>query len=385
MVFSKKKDAGLMKIAIDARLYNQSGIGRYTRGLISNLEKIDQKNEYYILLKSNEYKKETFAKNFHKVLADFTWYGVSEQIKMPPLLRSLNVDLVHFPHFNIPVFYKGKFVVTVHDLIHQHFQMHRATTRDPITYRIKQLGYDKIFGLAVKRSEKILVPSEFVKKSLIKEWDVDTEKITVTHEAADREILSMERSMSSERSLQILDKLGVKLPYLFYVGNAHPHKNIEGLIKAFLILRESHPDLILVLSGQDHYFWNRLKEESQEQGILYTGEISDEELVALYKNAICFVHPSFEEGFGIPLLEAMACSCPVVASNAASLPEVAKDAAIYFNPNDLKDMVKKISQVIENKKLRKDLITKGQKRYKEFSWEKLAKQTLDVYETEFVS
>lgn len=368
-----------MKIGIDARFYSQSGIGRYSRGLIRQLQKIDHHNEYYILLGRREYHQERFAQNFHKVLADFPWYGLSEQIKMPRLLKSLNLDLVHFPHFNIPVFYKKPFVVTIHDLIHQHFQMRRATTKDPLLYRIKQIGYDKIFRIAVKRSQKILTPSEFVKKSLIKEWGVGEDKIVVTLEAADEKILSISKKMSDISGKKKLNKFKIKNPYLFYVGNAHPHKNIEGLIKAFLELKEKRLDLSLVLSGQRHFFWDRLKEENRHPGIIYTGPVDEGELVALYKNASVFVMPSLEEGFGIPLLEAMSVGCPVVSSNSAALPEVGGEAAVYFNPKSIPEMVKKIAQVLNDKKLSKDLIRRGQKRYQDFSWERLAKQTLSVY------
>ena len=139
-------------------------------------------------------------------------------------------------------------------------------------------------------------------------------------------------------------------------------------------------NLKLVLSGSDHYFWSRIKEEFTHKDIIYTGFITDKELVALYKSAECFVMPSFEEGFGIPLLEAMACSCPIISSNAGSLPEVGGNAAIYFDPKNIDDVVDKISKVLNDQKLRKTLIEKGQKRYKLFSWQKLTKQTLEVYQ-----
>lgn len=360
-----------MKIVIDARMYQESGVGRYIRNLITNLENLDKKNEYFILLLKDDFENLNFGKNFQKVLANFRWYSISEQIKLPKILKELSPDLVHFPHFNVPIFYDGKFVVTIHDLIHQHFQMRRASTLDPVTYRLKQLGYKAVFKNAVDNAEKILVPSNYVKDLLIKKWGIEGDKIMVTYEAVDDKLLTIANSLSQNEV--------VKPPYIFYVGNAHPHKNVEGLIKAFLQLKEKYPQMSLVLSGHDHHFWQRVKKENMHPDIIYTGYVTDEELVAFYKNASCFVMPSFEEGFGIPLLEAMACGCPVVSSDAASLPEVGGDACIYFNPRDLDDMADKISQVLNNEKLRKDLIEKGQKRYKQFSWEKLAKQTLEVY------
>lgn len=361
-----------MKIVIDARMYGQSGIGRYIRNLILSLGKFDSKNQYFILHLKDDFRRLEYSNNFHKILADFKWYGIDEQIKLPGLFKSLEPDLVHFPHFNVPIFYKGKFVVTIHDLIHQHFSMQRASTHGALVYKMKQKGYKFVFKNALQKSLKIIVPSNFVKDQLIADWKINKEKIVVTPEAVDQTILDL--------SQKKLKRLSIKKPYIFYVGNAHPHKNVEGLIRTFGELRKKYPDLKLVLSGQDHYFWQRIKSEFQHEDIIFTGQISDEELVSLLKSAECFVMPSFEEGFGIPILEAMACHCPVVVSKAGALPEIGADAAIYFDPVDRGDMCEKIDMVLKSEGMRKMLIAKGLKRYKEFSWEKLTEQTLEVYQ-----
>lgn len=367
------------RIVIDGRMFQESGIGRYIRNLVAQLQIVDKKNEYFVLHLKDSYEELVYHDNFHKVLADFHWYGVREQIRLPKLLDSLSPDLVHFPHFNIPIFYKGKFIVTIHDLIHQHFSMQRATTHGLIVYKLKQLGYMKVFKNAIEKLLFILVPSNFVKQQLAKEWKIDTEKIIVTPEAVDEKIISIVNKMSKTEAENILDKFNIKSPYLFYVGNAHPHKNLERLIKAFLILQRRYKNLGLVLSGHDHYFWQRFKKENKYQGIIYTGFVIDKELVALYKNALAFVMPSFEEGFGIPILEAFAFSCPVVSSNAGSLPEVGGDGCVYFDPKDTDDLVEKISMLLTNKRLREQLIGKGFKRYREFSWLNLTQKTLEVY------
>lgn len=368
-----------MKIAIDARMYDQSGVGRYVRNLIRNLQELDKRNEYSILLLKKDFDSFKETKNFKKVLADFQWYGFAEQFNLPKLLRELKLDLIHFPHFNVPIFYTGKFVVTIHDLIHQHHNMGRASKLNPFAFKIKQIGYKKVFKTATDKSQEILVPSKTVMTLLIREWKVQKEKIIVTHEAVDEDILKINKVISQSECEKILSKFKIKSPYLFYVGNAHPHKNVEGLIEAFRVLRSKYAGLSLVLSGYDHFFWERLKSENQDNGIIYTGFINDTELVALYKKAALFVLPSLEEGFGIPLLEAMACSCPVVASNMGSLPEVGMDACLFFNPSSKDDMSKKISSVLSGESLRKSLIEKGLKRFKQFSWKKLALKTLEVY------
>lgn len=382
MVVGKKEDGGLMRIGIDCRLWSESGVGRYIRNLVFHLQRIDSKNDYFIfLLKKDTGQK--FSKNFIKVEADIGWYGIKEQIVFPRLLRVYKLDMMHFTHFNIPIFYSGKFIVTIHDLIHQHFQMRRATTLNPITYKIKQLGYKQIFRTAISKSEKILVPSNFVKDKLIDEWNVDEKKIAVTYEGVEGQLIAIATDCTQAKTNKVLQKFNIRAPYIFYVGNAHPHKNVEGLIAAFRQLKFKIKNLKLVLAGQDHYFWERIKRENNEPDIIYTGYISDEQLVALYKGAKAFVMPSFEEGFGIPTLEAMAFSCPIVSSNAGALKEVGADAAIYFDPNNIGDMVEKISQVLNNNSLRKSLIEKGKKRYKKFSWQKLAKETLEIYQQLF--
>lgn len=368
-----------MRIGIDARFYNESGVGRYLRNLIVSLQVLDQVNEYFIFLLPSDYKEFKTTANFKKVKADFRWYGVAEQIKLPKLLNNYKLDLVHFPHFNVPIFYKGKFIVTIHDLIHQHTQMKRSTTLNPIFFKIKQIGYTKVFQNAVSNSQKILVPSINVSNLLTKEWRVNSEKIVVTPEAVDDSLISISTQMSKEKSRQILKNLNIQDKYIFYVGNAHPHKNVEGLISAYLNLKKSHPDLKLCLAGYDHYFWRRIIKENKQLGIKYLGKINDDQLVALYKNAEMLVVPSYEEGFGLPLLEAMACGCPIVSSNAGSLPEVGGEAAVYFDPKNIEDMTVKMLEVLDSKSLKKELIEQGNKRYKQFSWKKLAEQTLESY------
>ena len=368
-----------MRICIDGRLINESGIGRYIRNLLANLSLIDAKNKYFILLKKNDLTKFNWGKNFENIEADFGWYSAIEQIKLPQILEKLNLDLVHFPHFNVPLFYGNKFIVTIHDLIHQHFAMKRATTLDPLTYKIKQFGYKKVFSHAVKKSKKIIVPSEFVKSQLCDEWKIERSKVVVTCEGVDEKILQIKSKQKKNLQLKILEKIGVKKPYIFYVGNAHPHKNIESLIRAFRRIRCKHRDLNLVLAGGDHYFWKRIKDHYDDPGIIYPGYVTDESLVTLFANAQMFVMPSFEEGFGIPVLESFAIGCPVVCSDIGALKEVAGDGAIYFDPKSIDGIAEKITQVLENEKLKKDLIKNGEKKVKNFSWKKLAEETLKIY------
>lgn len=385
MGFGKEETSG-MKIVIDGRLWSESGLGRYVRNLVNELQRINETNEYYVLLLRKNYDTvQYYSRNFHKVLADFKWYGVKEQIKLPKLLKELSPDLVHFPHFNVPIFFKGKFVVTIHDLIHQHFQTRETSTLNPFFHAIKKFGYKKVFSNAVKKSAKIITPSEFVKNQLIKEWGINGNKIVVTYEGVDKSVIEEIKKATEKDFIKIAEKFGIKKPYLFYIGNAQPHKNLSRLIHVFEKLKEKYPNLSLVLSGPKHIFWEKIKLESHLEGVIFTGFVSEKEMVVLYKNAEMFVMPSLEEGFGIPILEAMACSCPVVSSNAGSLPEVggpsSDRAVLYFDPKNEQDMEDKISQILNDEKLREVLIKNGEKRYKEFNWKKLAEQTLEVYQS----
>ncbi len=359
-----------MKIVIDGRLWSETGPGRYIRNLVNGLEKIDRENEYYVFLLEKDFKTVSLEKNFTKILTPFRWYSFGEQINLPKIINHIKPDLVHFPMFNVPIFYRGKFIVTIHDLIHHHFQMKKATTHNALFYQVKTLGYNTAFSSAVKKSLKVVVPSRFVKAQLVDEYKIPESKVVVTYEAAEEKIVNLaQKNIPSP----------VSKPYLFYVGNTHPHKNIPFLIQGWKILRGKYPDLKLVLAGPETIFYQQLKKEYSVEGIDFLGQVSEEELVALYKNAEAYIFPSLEEGFGIPVLEAMACGCPVVSSNAASLPEVGGDAALYFNPKDEDDMVKTVEKVLRDKGLRQELIKKGERRYKEFSWKKMAEETLKIY------
>lgn len=370
-----------MDIGIDARLYDEAGNGRYIRNLLLHLQKVDTNNHYFVFLLKKNFDKVEFADNFTKVLADIRWYGFREQTEFLLLLNKHNLDLVHFPHFNVPIFYNRKFVVTLHDLIHQHFGMERASTHGKFIYALKKWGYNLTFERAIKRSEKIITVSNFVKKQLIDEWQVNKEKIEVIYEAAEEKIVTLAKNINQTQVNQTLRKFGINRPFIFYVGNAHPHKNVEGLIEAFLILKINFNNLILVLAGKDHYFWQRIKSKYTNKDIKYIGFVSDEQLVALYKGAICYVVPSFEEGFGIPLLESFACGCPVAASSVGALKEVGENACSFFNPKNVSEISNCVSKILNEENFREELIEKGNKRYKEFSWGKLAKQTKEVYES----
>lgn len=173
-----------MKILVDARLYGpkHTGNGRYTENLINNLIKIDQKNDYFILLKKEDFDVLKFPKNFVKILADFKHYSFEEQLKLPLILLKTKPDLVHFPHFNVPLFYFGKYIVTIHDLIMHKYSSGAATTRKFPVYQIWRIGYHLVFAKAIYGSKKIIVPSYAIRDEIVKFYRINPKKVEVTYE-----------------------------------------------------------------------------------------------------------------------------------------------------------------------------------------------------------
>lgn len=173
-----------MRIVIDGRFYGleNAGLGRYTMNLISELQKLDTKNQYSVLLRKKYFNRLNFGSNWKKVLVDINHYSLKEQIKLPKILRNLKPDLVHFLHFNVPVFYNGKFIVTIHDLLMHKQRGLEATTLTPSRYFFKRLGYGLVFANAVRRAKKIIVPSQAVKDEVSYYYKLEPEKVIVVYD-----------------------------------------------------------------------------------------------------------------------------------------------------------------------------------------------------------
>lgn len=369
-----------MKIGIDARLFGarQRGIGRYVQCLIEGLEKSDTRNEYVVFLRrENWHEYEPQNPHFKKTLADCRWYSVKEQALMPIKIWRARVDLMHFPHFNIPFFCPVKFVVTLHDMILQRFPTPRASMLAPIIYWIKNFAYRVVIWAAVKRARKIIAITNHTKQDILRYFRVEPNKIVVIYEGV---------SVEAGRRKTENPKFKAWRPYLLYVGGAYPHKNLEGLLTAFRRFAKREAGINLVLAGGEDFFYQRLRrsvlafEKSVSDRIIFAGFVPESELFELFARAELFVFPSKYEGFGLPPLEAMACGVPVASSSASCLPEVLGDAALYFDPADVNDMAEKIRYGLGNRVLRADLIAKGCERIKRYSWAKMARETKGIYE-----
>lgn len=366
-----------MKIGIDARMIKATGIGRYIASLIEELSKIDKKNQYILFLRKEDFFRFKLpGKNFKKVLADFHWYGLSEQTKFPRFIEEQNLDLMHFPHFNVPLKFRGKFIITIHDLTLHRYKTIRASTKSFLTYQVKHLLYKKIIKSAIKKSLNILTPSNFTRKDILDIFKVPEEKITVTYEGGPSNNL-----LKKIPNDKILKKFNLKRPFILYVGNAYPHKNLDNLLNS---LKYIPSNVHLVLVGKKDDFYEKLEKLSDKNDysdrVIFTGFVTDEDLVALYKDSSAFIFPSLNEGFGLPALEAQNFGLPVLTSNRSSLPEILGNSALYFNPLKPKDIAEKIKKVLNSKEIREGLVLKGYNKIKEYSWAKMARETLKVYE-----
>jgi glycosyltransferase involved in cell wall biosynthesis len=249
----------------------------------------------------------------------------------------------------------------------------------PLLYFIKHKAYQIVISQAVKKASRIIAVSEYTKKEIVNYFKIDPSKIEVTYEACS----DFKRTSAKIDQKAFFQKIGIRLRYLLYVGNAYPHKNLELLLRAFkdLILEKS--DLQLVLVGKMDYFFERLKNLANtlklEEKVIFPGYVSDEELKALYQNAKLYVFPSKIEGFGLPPLEAMAQGLPVVSSSSSSLPEILGKAAYYFNPDKKEEISMAIKKVLADDKLREEMKKSGYDQVKKYNWEKLAHQTLKIY------
>ncbi|EKE10871.1 MAG: glycosyl transferase, group 1 [uncultured bacterium] len=374
-----------MKIGIDARFFGikQKGLGRYTQKLIENLEKVSAGNnldaEYFIFLRKDNFDEyEPKNPKFKKILADYRWYTFSEQVFFPFLLYRYKLDIVHFPHFNVPVLYWKKFIVTIHDLTLIHFPTMKNSTLNPIFYWLKFFVYKLVIRLAISRSLSIIAISNFTKKDIIDNYGKFLEKkIRVTYEACEDF-----RMCSAGESNDILQKYGIIKPYLIYVGNAYPHKNLDRLVLSFAGVLREKKDIQLVFVGKNDYFYENLRklvEKEKVGNIFFLSDVCDYELDILFHNSVSNVFPSLYEGFGLPPLEAMSKGVPVISSDHPCMREILGDSAYFFDGKDISSIEKAMRRIIEDEDLRRSLIEKGYRQIKKYSWKKMAQESLQIY------
>lgn len=299
----------------------------------------------------------------------FLWSQISLPLALLKNIFSQNrINIFFSPAHYAPRSSFCPVVTTVHDL---------SYFRYPEEFLKKDLyQLENWTKYSVEKSEKIICVSQTTKKDLVKYYSIPEKKIEVIYNGFEKNI----QPTTDNRQLINYDLQPHK--YLLYVGTIQPRKNILTLVKAFGLFQGKYPDFKLVIAGKKGWLYEDLYREtnttSYREKIIFTDYVSDRQLIDFYKKAFCYVLPSFYEGFGIPVLEAMNYHCPAVCSYTSSLPEIAGDAALYFDPNNFQELSEKLLILKENAQLKKELVKKGKERIKQFSWEKCGEETLNV-------
>ena len=355
------------KLIIDIRMINSSGIGTYIRNIVPKII-MHFSNKHIILLCSKEeyeYCNKFFNKfkNVELRIFDANIYSIKEQILYLKLLFE-KYDLFWSPHYNIPYFSRGKLLVTIHDMYH---------ISDPLNLmKLKEKIYARLlFNRIEKRADSIITISQFSNKEILNTIP-KVKKVNVIYNGLS--------SIWKEYKKSNVQKKEFK--YFIYVGNVKPHKNLGNLYKAIKPLLKE--DIKLIIVGKREGFINSdteiISEAANDKNVIFTGLISDEDLMEYVSNAEALIFPSIYEGFGLPPIEAMAVGCPTIVSEIASIPEVCGDASIYFQPFNIDDIHAKIVMLIENPELKNNLVKCGYKQIDKYDWKNTAYQTIQVFE-----
>ncbi len=342
-------------IGIDARMINMSGIGTYIQHLMGH-------GIYdYALGKEEEIRK--YDSEVKVIPYDAPIYSPKEQMTFPNKeVKSAGIEIIHFPHYNVPITYRGKYVVTVHDLTH-------IVLPEFLGNKIKYFYAKFLMSQAIERARHVFTVSENSKKDIIKYFGTPEEKISITYNAIDDDFCVKDKS--EIEYLYEKYQIPKNKKRILYVGNLKPHKNLITLLRALKEL--GRDDVVVLLVGKAFKSVDLDKQEKElgiENKVIHTGMVSKEELIDFYNLADVFVFPSLYEGFGIPPLEAMACGTPVIAANNSSIPEVCGDAAVYVDGKNAKEISNALFTVLNDSELYGALIEKGFSTYTRFDWKK---------------
>lgn len=364
-----------MRIAIDARKLHDFGIGTYIRNLLAELARIDTTSDYVLLTRPTDVSVASeLGPNFHAVPEPARPYSLSEQIRIPWSLARAHAALVHEPHYVLPPLIGCRSVVTIHDCIHLRFPQY-LPGRGAYAYARAMMW------AAVRKADRVLTVSEASKRDILGFYDVPPEKVVVVYNGLEARFLEPPDDAEMSRVRQ---RFQLTHPFVLYVGNIKPHKNLERLVDAFGRARaQGLDDLQLVVIGDEISKYPPLRQSVHrhrlDKAVRFFGFQPPATLTAFYRLARAFVFPSLYEGFGLPPLEAMACGTPVVTSNVSSLPEVAGGAALLADPTDTDDIAAQITRAVTDEALRAELIARGQARAREFSWAQSAARIHAIY------
>ena len=356
------------KLIIDFRMHKASGIGTYVKSLLPFLV---EKFEVILLGSKTEIQNYVWSKSVKILECKSKIYSIKEQLELP--IKIPKCDIFWSPHYNIPILpIRAKFrVVTIHDAFHLAFY-------DTLNF-MQKIYAKTIFNQALSRSDIVLSVSNFSRSEILKYTKTDKNIFVVSNAIDERHF---NRHCDSNALEAVTKDYGLPEDFVLFVGNVKPHKNLKNLLFAL-----EKMDLNLVIVGKkdgfitgDSIISEIVRRKNLSNRIFFTGYVKDADIAAIYNLAKLFVFPSLYEGFGIPPLEAQACGCPVACSDAASLPEACGDSVAYFDPYSVEDMRDKIQMVLNDENLQNELRAKGFENVKRFSWERSAKQIIEIME-----
>lgn len=358
-----------MNIGIDARMSGtkHGGIGRYIETLIFELPKHSPNDTFTIICKNDTIVPD--YKNVIIVRSNIHWYSIAEQLLFPFFINKLPIDIMHFPHWNVPIFYRKPYIVTIHDLILQHIPAYNATTHHKWIYTIKHALYNIVLNNAAKTAKKIITVSHFSQHDIAQTLNVPQEKIEVT---------PLFNSLPKNTQQN-----PVAYPYFLSVGVSYPHKNIDRLIRIFGRIHDTIPHHLIIIGPHgpfSHNLENLIAQQSTkaQEKIHIQYHVTNETLAQYYSHAQAFLFPSSYEGFGIPLLEAQGAGTLVIANHTTAVPEVAGDGALYTD-DDEKSWEKIIVSVANNRKEYESIIKNGEENEKKYSLHRLISSTHQIY------
>jgi glycosyltransferase involved in cell wall biosynthesis len=364
-----------MLIGYDGRFITRrpTGNGIYAIRLIEALSSLDYSNQYRIYIPGpNPAIPVGLGENAEVRIMNYlhrsAWLRVP--ILFPLELRRFPVDIFH-AHYTIPPWTRTEVVMTLHDFFWIVYPQHFVSIkRIPITYTIRK---------SVTRADRILVGSSHTKQQAIEYFKVPEDRFAIIPYGLDQRFLLQ---ADEEELMKIRRKYGIDAPYILAVGDIHPRKNLERLLKAFTILPERR-DVKLVLVGKPLWksreLYQHIENADLEDSVITTGYVPDDDLPLLYQAAEIFCYPSLYEGFGFPIIEAMASGVPVATSDTTSCPEVGGEAAVYFNPTSVEDIADKLSQILTDSEFRDECIRAGFQWARRFTWEETAARTMEIY------
>lgn len=372
-----------MRIGIEVqRLFrpHKHGIEVFALEFIKALQVLDKSNEYFIFVKQDSDKdclQET--ENFKIVAFNALSFGDWEQYHLPKKCKEYKIELLHLTGNTAPLLYRKPYLQTVHDIIY----LDKFDFGGTAYQNFGNLYRRFVVPITAKKARKVVTVSNFEKKRIIKAFKLAPNTIDTIYNGINE---SYRRVYSEAEMAQLKSKYQLPEQFVLFLGNTAPRKNATNALQAFAhFYNASQGKIKLVTPALNHETTeNYLKTAGvahHAEAYVFPGFIDKDDLPKMYQAATCLLFPSLSEGFGLPIIEAMAMGCPVITSNTTSMPEIAGDAALLVDPNDVTHIHKQLSQVCLNENLRNELATKGKARSTVFSWSYTAKSYLELYES----